>query len=818
MAKETHLFAPSERLLEIAEEFLDRVRKGESPCVEEYSARYAENSSEINRYLPMLLPASTQSTRTDDERDIPVHPESMPTGINRYLLERLLGRGSMGAVYLARDLELDRTVAFKIPRIRHIQSAERFYREARAMATVTHPNICPVYDVGEIEAEDIDDPSLLSAVGRPFMTMAYIDGDDLSELLTTPWEPRVAVEMIRKVASALQVAHEAGVVHRDIKPGNIIVDRNFEPAITDFGLAMRNLPDEVELTLDGQIIGSPAYMSPEQINADPALGPRADIYSLGIVLYEMVSGQRPFSGSPLTLLRDICWKEPPSPRQFRTELDAGIESICLKAIAKEPDDRYQTASELVADLDAWLAGDRVASSPAPRNRVLVFLAPIIATGFIVFGVQSIWPTNSTTPPDALPESSPDGSTATTPPPPTSTRDDVAAQTLRNRLNAVFQRQFRERTGTTKLPDISSEYAAIFAEKGITPESSSVRSVGDFLDAQSAASRHELLIGLEAWLVCITRETEDVPAPWLRAILEAEHAEHSPLRKTLLDVDDVRLAVLPRQYQARHSDPRLAIIWSLYLNQIDKTAAADFLMSAYNVYPDDPWINMAVGLQHHRDGDPEKALPNLQLVDEQLPSAHTSTLLAQCLLKTHQPAKAADAARKAIELAPEYANAHLVLGHALFRLDLLQEAEGSLAKSLDMDCARRAVALALRARCVARLGAKSDAMPYAEEAIAIFREENSLPRIVQFMKNMLHDVEAESEHSFVHHRFVLIRELYRAAEELEQIYLARPYVDRALRDLVSMEETETHRIRRLRKMLSTIDKSRKPNPGRPHGGS
>lgn len=283
----------------------------------------------------------------------------LPSDFGRYTIEKTLGQGGMGAVYLAHDSQLDRKVALKVPRFRKNEQPdviERFFREARSMATLTHPNLCPVFDVGEHE-------------GIHFLTMAYIEGEELSQRLKKPaasaFEP---VDVIRKVALALEEAHRAGLVHRDLKPSNIMVDHRGEPIVMDFGLARRDRQGEAEITQTGAIVGTPAYMPPEQIEGEAHnVGPTADIYSLGVIFYQLLCGRLPFGGAVAAVLSSVLTKEPDPPSLHRPSVDPALEAVCLKAMAKVAADRYQSMGELVAALDEFTAAPERAKARQRRQ-------------------------------------------------------------------------------------------------------------------------------------------------------------------------------------------------------------------------------------------------------------------------------------------------------------------------------------------------------------------------------------------------------------------------------------------------------------------
>ena len=271
--------------------------------------------------------------------------EVLPRKFGRYELRKLLGKGGMGAVYLAHEPDLDRMVALKIPRPLLEDSDEwrrRFLLEARAAATFQHPNICPVFEVGEIDSQ-------------PYLAMAYIEGETLeARLRREPVTEDTAVEMVSTVAQAMAEAHERGIVHRDLKPANIMIDRRGQPIVMDFGLALRPASDDLRLTLTGVAMGTPSYMPPEQAGGDPSgIGPPSDVYALGVILFELVTRRLPFEGATFgKLLAKIERDPPPKPTDLNPKTNSTLERIILKTLEKDPENRFADARTLAIALDS----------------------------------------------------------------------------------------------------------------------------------------------------------------------------------------------------------------------------------------------------------------------------------------------------------------------------------------------------------------------------------------------------------------------------------------------------------------------------------
>ena len=372
-----------DRLAAILADLSEQQQRGLPAAIDTACREHADLADELRalwataQFAAFALPPGDSPTLPHT----PLEPMPPPDSFGDYEVLEEIGRGGMGVVYKARQKSLDRIVAIKMMREARLSSESdrgRFLAEAESAARLKHPNIVTVYEVGNQN-------------GLPFIVMEFVEGRNLSQRLSEgPMQPRQAARLVAVVARAVQQAHERGILHRDLKPANILLGKDeggrmkdetmrnssfilqpssLQAKVTDFGLAKRLTvsPDGIRdwRTQTGAIVGTPGYMAPEQATGRKDLTPATDVYALGAILYECLTGRPPFlATNPIDALMMVVEQEPVPPRMLTAGIERELEMICLKCLQKPPELRYATSAEFAADLEAYLAGEAVSSQPS----------------------------------------------------------------------------------------------------------------------------------------------------------------------------------------------------------------------------------------------------------------------------------------------------------------------------------------------------------------------------------------------------------------------------------------------------------------------
>jgi WD40 repeat protein len=388
------------RLNGVIAAYLEAVEAGQVPDRAEWVARYPDLADDLRKYFanhdriaqvgeplraaapaqPPTLEAATLAPDTSPAEPVP----DTVRYFGDYELREEIARGGMGVVYRARQVSLNREVALKMILAGQLASeadVRRFRTEAEAAANLDHPNIVPIYEVGEHHAQH-------------YFSMKLVPGGSLAERIPAlVKDPKAAVRLVAAVARAVHHAHQRGILQRDLKPGNILIDTQGEPHVTDFGLAKRTT-DAAGLTRSNAIVGTPSYMAPEQARSEKVLTTAVDVYSLGAILYELLTGRPPFRAStPLDTVLQVLEREPERPRKLNPDVDRDLETICLKCLDKDSNRRYSSASALADDLERWLAGEPIQARPYTRLERAVKAVrrrPARAAVVVALGLMAGW--------------------------------------------------------------------------------------------------------------------------------------------------------------------------------------------------------------------------------------------------------------------------------------------------------------------------------------------------------------------------------------------------------------------------------------------
>jgi serine/threonine protein kinase/Flp pilus assembly protein TadD len=754
----------------LVDEFLERLGRGERPEVEEYARRHPRLAAVLRQMLPALQAVhGSAADRPRSGESPPIDPEG-PLGDFRIVRE--IGRGGMGVVYEAVQISLGRRVALKVLPFAAALDAKqlrRFLNEAQAAAHLHHPNIVPVYGVGcergvHYYAMQLIDGRTLAALIQDLRRLAGLEpeGQDAprgpvpeaapaSPTADTVRQPaaafstahsakdpgyfRTVAGLAVQAALALEHAHNLGVVHRDVKPANLLVDAPGNLWVTDFGLA--RVQTDARLTLTGDLVGTLRYMSPEQALARPAgVDHRADLYSLGATLYELLTLEPAFTGRDRQeLLRQIAFEEPRPPRRVNRAVPAELETIVLKALAKDPAERYATAGELADDLRRFLEDKPVrARRPswlergrkwARRHRpavwsaaaaLLVTLAVLAGSvGWVVRDRSARQARAAGEVQAALDEAQRSRQDGKWPQAQAAAKraeallqdaaaDPAVAERVRGVLRELAEEEADRRlvarldeirllqTGVnvTKdrfvLEESLPEYREAFKSYGLRADTVTPEGAAELLRRRPPAVRDTLVAALDHWLI-LARYKQAAEAGWLGRVLAA--ADPDPWRQAVRaarDRNDRRaLEKLAREVDPAAQPPEALFLLDLSLRQRGATeGAVALLRRAQQAFPGDFWINhdLGVALQHCQPPQPDEAIRFLTAAVALRPQSPGARLnLGSAFAQKGRLDEAIGAFRQAAELRPDYVTAYKRLGAALDHKGQLDEAVAALRQAI-----------------------------------------------------------------------------------------------------------------------------------------
>ena len=663
-----------------------------------------EQVHRVKRHIDELFPDSKASNSPLPNGTS--SPSSRLPTIPGYVVEGILGTGGMGIVYKARHEKLNRVVALKMLRAGHFATSNevtRFSREFRAIAELRCTHIVQIHDVGDAD-------------GRPYFTMEFVDGGSLAEQLKgTPQPARQAAELVAKLAEAIHSAHERGIIHRDLKPANILMSQDGCSKIADFGLA-RHIECEHPLTVSGMQMGTPSYMAPEQaMGSSESLGPAVDVYALGAILYEMLTGRPPFRAeTALETQRQVIHVDPVSPARINASVPRDLETICLSCLNKDPQRRYATASALAADLGRFLRNEPIEARPIGhserairwirRNPAITALActaialVCLAVSFALRELTASEQRQAETEKwkqrlgyvtkleeegrfkeaRAILGRVPDGGSS-------ELRSQIEKAQwdldLAERLDAIrLSRGKFTQGGGIDYEESSRRYAEIFHEAGIGQPNDN--------DAKLAAARImnstvrvALIAALDDWAACATAEPrawilavarEADPEPWRDRVRDQQRWADVQLLETLADSANIKdqpvtlLVAMGTRWRRLGGDPR------------------SYLQRVHHEYPGDFWLNFELALLHVNEDAPAALAHNLAALAVRPNAASVHFNLAGVYERLDKHEEARFHFSRAIELDPAHTWAEHRLAILLFNSGQKDQALNHFRRAIELD--------------------------------------------------------------------------------------------------------------------------------------
>jgi serine/threonine-protein kinase len=642
------------RVRQLLEQMMESDRTPEEVCADDPELlpevrRGWERLRIVADQVDALFP--TPSEATSDSIVTLTSPAQLPP-VAGYDIQCTLGRGGMGIVYRARHLRLNRLVALKMllaGAYAREEDRERFQREAEAVAKLRHPNVVQIYDVGDSE-------------GRPYFTMELVEGGSLAQQLAgMPQPARQVAALVASLAQGMQTAHLAGIVHRDLKPANVLLASDGTPKISDFGLA-RSLEGGSNLTRSGAIVGTPSYMAPEQAQGKTlALGPAVDVYALGAILYESMTGRPPFQAETATeTLLKVISEDPVPPTRLNAKVPRDLEIICLKCLHKDPRRRYDSAAALAEDLQRFLQGEAIAARPEGRlERLIRFVRrrstlAAVLTGSVLLAVallgSGLWLHRERAARDRAQE-----------------QLDRLDQTRRDqefaaRLDGIHMSRAavvngRYHRGPNKAR-ADRQYEAAFREAGFGEVHDDPAVVAGRVEASNI--RAALVAALDDWAVCATEAADPRRLDWILEV--ARRADHDStgmsqrLREPAVWQDRAALGELAATAPVAKLPVHLLVTLGERLREAGGDAIP-FLKSVQQEYPSDFWANftLARALIGKGQGD------SLRFFQAALAARPGSAIVYNCLgcalMESRRLDDAIEYFHLALRLEPEFALAH-----------------------------------------------------------------------------------------------------------------------------------------------------------------